>query len=105
MEKYLLGVSKNISGKILKFRTRNICLPVCKFNDTTDRVDVCTLCNDGIGDEFHYVLVCKKLKYERKQFLPGNLVPNVLTFERILSNYDLVIELSRFVNSLMRKLD
>ena len=105
MEKYLLGFSENISGKLLKFRTRNICLPVCKFTDTLHRVDTCTLCNGGIGDEFHDILVCKKLQSEHKQFLPSNLVPNVLTFERILSCNDLIIELSGFANNLIHKFD
>ena len=33
---------------------------------------ICTLCNDGIGDEIHFMLVCKPLMELRKKYIPEN---------------------------------
>ena len=77
---------------MLKFRTRNLYLPVARlyYNNKTENVfdqTQCPLCNELCADEFHYILKCANFKNERKKYF-GNIINgtniNVLTFQRLM---------------------
>lgn len=53
------------------FRTRNHRLPVeiGRWSSIPINERICNLCNNGIGDEYHYILECNALTEQRRQFI------------------------------------
>lgn len=70
-ENYLLNIPFNLLNYIISFRTRNHKLPVetGRWNKTDYNKRICNLCKHDIGDEYHYLLICDKLKVIRKQYI------------------------------------
>ena len=72
------------------FRTRNHRLPieVGRWSSIPIGERKCKLCNDGIGDEFHYVLECKSLKEQRQQYIKPYYIknPNILKFSSLMND-------------------
>ena len=84
-EKYLNNLQPKHVTLLCKFRTRNLGLPVDRYFDK--ELDTkCKLCDsDSIGDEFHYVMECKSLIEERKNYITDkNLRKNTVNFARIM---------------------
>ena len=48
---------------------------------------LCTYCNDDIGDEFHFLLVCKQFHESRTKFIKSYYYrhPNILKFEQLMN--------------------
>ena len=72
------------------FRTRNHRLPleVGRWSSIPIGERKCKLCNDGIGDVFHYVLECKSLKEQRQQYIKPYYIknPNILKFSSLMND-------------------
>lgn len=90
MQHYLLS---NISTKnkilLCKFRTSNHKLPIetGRWSNIPKSDRICTLCFEDIGDEFHYIMVCKCFDEVRKQYIPNfyRNNPNVLKYYSLFS--------------------
>ena len=50
---------------------------------------LCTLCNSGHGDEFHFILECKSLENLRKNYLCKYYYqnPNIIKFNELMSTH------------------
>ena len=61
----------------------------------------CNLCKDDIGDEYHFLLTCKKLKGVRKEYLKTKYIrrPNVFKYESLMNskNKRLLITIAKFI--------
>ena len=67
---------------------------------------LCTFCNDDIGDEFHFLLVCKQFHESRTKYIKSYYYrhPNILKFEQLMNATNLR-ELKRlciFINLIMK---
>ncbi len=53
-----------------KYRCGSHHLPVSetRYNGIND-VNKCSLCNNDVGDEYHYLLVCPSLSHVRKNYV------------------------------------
>lgn len=66
-------------------------------------------CNSDLGDEYHYLLVCKNFDNKRKQYLKPYFYtrPNVLKYFEIMhTNKDTLLKqlhVCRFIDILLRK--
>lgn len=108
LEKYLLKLPGPMKKNLCFFRTRNHHLPVETgkwFNiDFADRK--CNLCNDPLGDEFHYLLSCSSLSLQRKQYVKPYYYqqPNILKFSQLMnvSNIKELKNLSKFISIILK---
>ena len=74
LENYLLRLVKKRRITISKFRCSNIKFPVetGRWKNIVREKRICTLCNRGIGDEFHYLFLCgnKDIASMRDKYIP-----------------------------------
>ena len=72
------------------FRTRNHRLTVETGRWSTIPLNerICRLCNDGIRDEYHYILSCKSLNDKRKQYVKPYFYirPNEIKFHSLMNH-------------------
>ena len=68
MNQYFLSLSNYKCRILIAFRTRNHRLPVetGRWSSIPLSERICRLCNNGIGDEYHYILPCKSLNDQRE---------------------------------------
>lgn len=107
LENYLLKLPLTFKRTLCLFRTRNHRLPIETgkwFNiDIADRK--CNLCDASLGDEFHYLLCCKKLALERRQFIKAYYYsrPNVIKFKQLMNtkNISELKKLCKFVKIIL----
>ena len=68
MEKYLQYGSKNQRRNLGKFRISNHKLEIeqRRYKNISADTRTCKLCNDGTGDEIHFLLRCSALDNIRK---------------------------------------
>ena len=61
LELYLLKLSQVNFTWLCKLRTCNMKIPIetGRRENIPKEKRLCTFCNDGIGDEFHYFFTCK----------------------------------------------
>ena len=91
----------------MKFRTCNHKFPIeiGRYSNTPRQERFCKLCDQiCIGDEFHYMLECSKVKPLRTKYLSSVYTarPNVLKFANLLGsdNYRTLISLPIFFEHL-----
>ena len=90
------------------FRTRNHRLPIETGRWT--RIPLlertCKLCNNSIGDEFHYILQCDHLKKHRNNYTKPYYTryPNTLKFQSLTNeqNKSAIHKLCRLIMVIMR---
>ena len=98
LENYLLKLPYTMKRNFCLFRTRNHHLPVEVGSwlniDIADRK--CNLCEKSLGDEFHYLLCCKELSVQRKQYIRPYYYkqPNIIKFAELM-NVSNIRELKR----------
>ena len=96
---------------ICKFRTGNNKLPVNIIDNEIPRHEkFCTLCNNNVlGDEFHFLLQCTKLKEIRERFIPRPYLtnPNVLKFAELMNCQDrpTLFRLAKYISICLKKFD
>ena len=107
LEEYLIKNPPTFLNLLIKFRTRNHKLPIekGKYQNVLFNERLCTLCNTDIGDEYHYLLVCKNLTSIRKQYLKAHYQknPNVLKFQCLMTtrNEIEIRKLNKFIQYIM----
>lgn len=88
-ENYLIYTPPKYLKYIVKFRTRNHRLPieVGNWNRVPLNLRICPMCNQGIGDELHYLLECSSLLYKRKRLINGRFFrrPNIMYYEQLMN--------------------
>ena len=102
-ERYLINIPNNVLYYFISIRTRNHRLPVETVRwsklEITDRK--CNLCQADVGDEYHYLLVCEKLKEQRKEFLKVFYYkrPNTIKYEMLMNtkNRQILTSVSKFI--------
>ena len=86
---YLSILSTYYCKRFLAFRTRNHRLPVetGRWKSVALQERICLFGCQDIGDEFHYVLVCKKFQEQRPKYLKRYYYqhPNIIKFEELMS--------------------
>ena len=108
---YISKLSPYHTKTLLSFRTRNHRLPVevGRWRGIAVHERLCTYCNDDIGDEFHFLLVCKQFHESRTKFIKSYYYrhPNILKFEQLM-NVTNLRELKRlciFINLIMKNVN
>ena len=91
------------------FRTRNHRLPieVGRWSSIPINERKCKLCNEGIGDEFHYILECKSLIEQRRKYINAYYLrnPNTLKFYSLMndSSKTNLLRLCQFIELILEK--
>jgi len=111
MEKYLLCLPFKARNLISKFRCKNFKLPASPtiYYDPNVPNKICTLCNQYIGDEIHYLLYCTELQNDRH--LLNIKHPNVidkpelgLLIAQMSENTTSIVNFSKFLSKLSKLL-
>ena len=109
-ENYLSILSRKHYSTLLKFRLSNHRLPIetGRWENIPIEERKCNICEiNDIGDEFHYLFVCKYFKSARQRFLTPYFYksPNVIKYRELMSteNVNLLIKISNFVEIIMKK--
>ena len=88
-EEYLINAPAKFRNYLIKFRTRNHRLPIetGRWRRIPREKRKCHLCHSDIGDEFHYLLVCRALNNLRRQFIDARFIsrPNIISFSSLLN--------------------
>ena len=106
-EDYLTSLPKHLYLPILKFRTANHKFPVetGRWSNIPYVNRKCPLCQNDLGDEFHYLMVCNYFTEKRKQLIPNyfHRYPNIIKYQELLksSNSDILKNLSIFIAHIM----
>ena len=91
-ERYLKELPTFLAISMLKFKCRNVKLPVVvrQYDYTLDS-NICTLCDSNdVADEFHVLLKCTFFNDERKKLLGKSVFrhANTLLFSEIMNTND-----------------
>lgn len=109
-ENYLVSLPHKFRKTLIQIRTRNHRLPIetGRWQQIDRDERCCHLCRSEIGDEFHYILVCNKLKNVRKLYLPNycHIRPNVIKFKNLMQskNISVLRKLSIFLEHIFSSL-
>lgn len=112
LEPYLLRLLPKDRYYISKLRCSNLKLPIetGRWAGIARENRICTLCNEGIGDEFHILFTCKNADVSalRSKFIPNYYVmnPSKKKFTGLLSicNVQVQRKLSIFVKKIIKYL-
>ena len=102
-EKYLINTPHKYLRFVIKFRTGNNKMPIIigRWNNVNRENRICILCNQDIGDEFHYLFNCNAFSNTRKQYINSTYYtrPNILKFKSLMniSNKILYRKLCEFI--------
>ena len=88
--KYLRILSNGYCKSFIRFRTRNTKLPVevGRKNGTLFEERLCTFCRKDLGDEYHYILLCKHFKEIWPKFIKPTYFarPNTQKFKDLMNS-------------------
>ena len=101
-ESYLKILPTNSRIPLTKFRCGSHNLPISNARyDPIDVSNICSLCHDDIGDEFHYLFVCRAFSHMRTKLIKPYYFtnPNTLKFKHLMesTNIGILRNLSLFV--------
>lgn len=102
-EQYLSILPEYYWSYMLKFRTSNHKLPIesGRWNRTPRDERFCIFCQNIMGDEFHFLFQCKKLKNIRSKYIKERFWkrPNILNLHQLFNSQDLdtLINLSKYI--------
>ena len=96
-EYYIRSIEKANANVLLKFRMSNTNFPVevgrwrQSYSDLSNRK--CTFGCSDVGDEYHYLLVCKHFTRKRKTLIPQYYFkhPSILKYKEIMTTHDMDI--------------
>ena len=92
-ESYLDKLGNKNQHRLCKYRTLNHRLPieVGRWNNATREQRLRTLCNNDIGDEYHYILCCEFFKNDRNLLIPKFFTnrSNTLKFKSLMASENL----------------
>ena len=104
---YFKLLPENLARRFLAFRTRNHRLPVevGRWTGINLHERKCTFCNSDIGDEYHYLLVCKKFNEHRTRLVKPYYYkrPNILKYHDLMNtdNRKQLKDLCHFIKHIM----
>ena len=110
MNKYFTYLPFKQFRLLTAFRTRNHRLPieVRRWSSIPIEERKCTLCNDGVGDEFHYILECKHFNEQRRKHINAYYIhnPNTLKFHSLMndSSRNNMFRLCQFIELILGKI-
>lgn len=105
---YINKLSPYLCKRFLAFRTRNHRFPIelGRWHGTPLNDRKCNLCNSDLGDEFHYLLVCKTFETERKCYLKPYYYrsPSILKYHNLMNTKDenSLKKLCKFIDILLK---
>ena len=107
-EKYLIKIPYNLKIWITKLRISNLKIPIetGRWRNIPVEERICNLCNENIGDEIHYLFICKspELVRIRENIIPEYYTrcPNKQKLSGLLSycNVNLYKKISSFIKKL-----
>ena len=105
---YISTLSTYMCGRFLAFRTRNHRFPVeiCQWRGQPLHERKCKFCLDDIGDEYHYLLTCRKFTEERIRYIkPYFFVhPNTIKYHEIMNtiNPQQLKYLCKFIDTILK---
>ena len=108
-ESYLTNIPFYYRVILSKFRCKNNKLPVNKNRFNKEILDrKCYLCKSrDIGDEYHYILICKFFLNERRQYLDQHFYtrPNTMKLCELFNseNHSTLIRLCKFIAIIVKK--
>ena len=103
-ENYLINLPIVKAINLCKYRTSCTKIPIVtgRYNNIDRDNRICTLCNNDIGDEFHYIFICNhfnqlRTKYVRPYYTKG---ANALKMEQLFttSKIEEMKNLANFIN-------
>ena len=103
MEPYLLNLPWNYALDMLKVRTRNIKLPVCRWHNGQSTNTDCPLCGNNVADEFHFIMKCPYFQTDRLKIINSTSLYNYagnLEFDMIMNSEILCVHLANFCKNL-----
>ena len=109
MEKYFDNLDYSNTLTVFRYRTGNHRLPIetGRFNNIEYKDRICKICNEDIGDEFHYLLKCPAFETERKMYLTKyyRKHPNMPKYTDLMTsdNSRLLTKLSKLMHIIMQK--
>ena len=92
----------------MAFRTRNhrLAVETGRWKSVALQERICLFGCQDIGDEFHYVLVCKNFQEQRPKYLKRYYYqhPNIIKFEELMSTKRTtkLKKLCMFINIIMK---
>ena len=105
---YLSKLTPYYCKILMSFRTRNHRLPVevGRWRGVSLHERLCPYCNSDIGDEFHFILICKHFHEHRTNHIKPFYYrhPNILKFEQLMNttNFKELQRLCVFINLIMK---
>ena len=108
-DKYLSKLSAKNRINLSKFRCSNMKFPIetGRWQNIARNYRICTFCRDNIGDEFHYLFICKHelIADLRSKFIPKyyTLNPTIHKMKGLLSlcKVPLLKHISLFISKLV----
>ena len=103
MDLYILELPINLRIWTTRFKIANHRLPIetGRWRNLDKDKRICTLCNNSIGDEYHFLLVCPSLSNIRCKYLPNYYCknPSIDKFISLMkSNYKpLILNIAKFI--------
>ena len=101
-ENYLQKLPKDLRIAFSRFRCGAHCLPIsnARYLEINER-NICTLCFNDVGDEFHYLFQCPAFSFKRSELIkPYYFVrPNVQKYKLLMETNNKInlINLCKFV--------
>ena len=109
LEKYLVDLPDNLRKILTKFRCRNHRLPIergCQENIPPD-MRLCHYCREDIGDEYHYLLIFRHFKNERKKYVESKFWkrPSTSMLKKLMNDNksDNIQNISLFIKCILSK--
>ena len=105
---YINILPTNMCKRLFAFRCRNHRFPVevGRWRGQPYNERKCIYCQNDLGDEYHYLLICKKFSDARKLYIKPYYYtrPNVLKYHELMNitNETHLRNLSRFVDILLK---
>lgn len=93
---------------LIKYRTANHKLPVevGRYNGTPFNERSCPFCENSLGDEYHYLLECKRLKSHRNLYIDKNITkrPNMAKYLQLMSSneFETLNKIGKFSACIMK---
>ena len=111
-ENYLTILPKNFIYTYCKYRCGSHRLPIetGRWHGVSRHDRLCHLCDSNdIGDEYHYIMLCKAFDSERKKFLPSFCWSNQNTYKfcQLFNSTNIITleKLCKFIKNINRRVN
>ena len=105
-EPYLTLLDSDLRIALAKYRCGSHNLPISiEIYKPIDERNLCPLCHDDHGDEYHYIMTCTAFDKTRARFLDAKfrMKPNTIKFRELFSSPDKVVlvKLCKFIKIIL----